>query len=87
VNHLKVRLCLIDGEVVCWRTWPGHLPVPSTSAERPQAFLLLELERDGPAARADRGAQDDLGEHPAQEPAGVRLNEHMEHPEASMRAR
>jgi len=34
VNHLKVRLCLIDGEVVCWRTGPGHLPVPSTSAER-----------------------------------------------------
>jgi len=44
----------------------------------------LELERDGPAARADRGAQDDLGEHPAQEPAGVRLNEHMEHPEAAV---
>jgi len=65
--------------------WP-----PSSSFDiggKPQAFLLLELERDGPAARADRGAQDDLGEHPAQEPAGVRLNEHMEHPEASMRAR
>jgi bifunctional non-homologous end joining protein LigD len=28
--------------------------------------------------------RDDLGEHPAQEPAGVRLNEHMEHPEAAV---
>ena len=39
----------------------------------PQAFLyafdLLELNGDGPAARADRGAQGDAGEHPAQEPA------------------
>ena len=35
--------------------------------------------RQRPAARADRGAQDDAGEHPAQGQAGVRLNEHLEH--------
>ena len=83
MNHLKVRLCLIDGEVVCYERGPTFQFLRHRRNE-PQAFLLLELKRDGPAARADRGAQDDLGEHPAQEPAGVRLNEHMEHPEAAV---
>ena len=43
------------------------------------AFDLLELNGDGPAPRAHRGAQGDAGEHPAQEPPRVRLNEHLEH--------
>ena len=85
MNHLKVRSCLIDGEVMCCDE-RGLATFQCLRQRRtePQAFLLLELKRDGPAARADRGAQDDLGEHPAQEPAGVRLNEHMEHPEAAV---
>ena len=63
--------------------WPPSSSFDIGGTSRKRSFLL-ELKRDGPAARADRGAQDDLGEHPAQEPAGVRLNEHMEHPEAAV---
>jgi hypothetical protein len=39
--------------------------------------------RRRPAAGADRGAQGDAGEHPAQEPPR-RLNEHLEHPEGDV---
>jgi bifunctional non-homologous end joining protein LigD len=48
VNHLKVRSCLIDGEVVCCdeRGWP-RFSCSATGETSPQAFLyafdLLEL--------------------------------------------
>ena len=76
VNHLKVRSCLIDGEVVCCdERGLTSFQLLRHRRNEPQAFLyafdLLELNGDGPAARADRGAQGDAGEHPAQEPARV----------------
>ena len=46
VNHLKVRSCLIDGEVVCCDERGGHLPVAPAPAQRAPgiyAFDLLEL--------------------------------------------
>ena len=74
VNHLKVRSCLIDGEVVCCdEQGVTSFQLLRHRRNEPQAFLyafdLLELNGDGPAAGADRGAQGDAGEHPAQEPA------------------
>ena len=75
VNHLKVRSCLIDGEVVCCdERGLATFQLLRHRRNEPQAFLyafdLLELNGDGPAAGADRGAQGDAGQHPAQEPAG-----------------
>jgi bifunctional non-homologous end joining protein LigD len=58
VNHLKVRSCLIDGEVVCCATaaWPG-----STSCRRRNevdAFLYAFENWTAPSAPGtDRGAQ------------------------------
>ena len=75
VNHLKVRSCLIDGEVVCCdEQGVTSFQLLRHRRNEPQAFLyafdLLELNGDGPSPGADRGAQGDAGEHPAQEPAG-----------------
>ena len=73
VNHLKVRSCLIDGEVCA-----------VTSRERPVRFLrqrrneaasvLVRLRpagagRRGPEAGADRGPQGNAGQHLAEEPS------------------
>ena len=74
VNHLKVRSCLIDGEVVCCdERGVATFQLLRHRRNEPQAFLyafdLLELNGDGPAPGADRGAQGDAGQHPAQEPA------------------
>ena len=73
VNHLKVRSCLIDGEVVCCdERGMTSFQLLRHRRNEPQAFLyafdLLELNGDGPAARTDRGAQGDASEHPAEEP-------------------
>ena len=48
VNHLKVRSCLIDGEVVCCdERGVGHLSAVAPQTDERQAFLyavdLLEL--------------------------------------------
>ena len=90
VNHLKVRSCLIDGEVVCCdERGLARFDVLRRRRNEAMAFLyafdLLELDGDRPSAGADRGAQDDAGERPAQEPRhGIRLNEHLEHPEGGV---
>ena len=74
VNHLKVRSCLIDGEVVCCDE-RGLAAFHVLRHRRNEAAgLPLRLRpagagRHGPAPRADRGAQGDAGQHPAQEPA------------------
>ena len=84
VNHLKVRSCLIDGEVVCCdERGLARFDVLRHRRNEAKAFLyafdLLELNGDGPPAGADRGAQGDAGQHPTQGAPGVRLNEHLEH--------
>jgi ATP-dependent DNA ligase len=73
VNHLKVRSCLIDGEVVCCDE--RGLAIFSTLRQRGNearaflyAFDLLEAGRPRYAPRANRGAQGDASEHPAEEP-------------------
>src|SRR3954453_12473647 len=55
VNHLKVRSCLNDGEVVCWDEGGlATLATPTTSAERaagvPLRLRPVGVERVGPAA-------------------------------------
>ena len=75
MNHLKVRSCLIDGEVVCCdEQGVTSFQLLRHRRNEPQAFLyafdLLELNGDRPSARADRGSQGDAGQHPTQEPAG-----------------
>ena len=54
----------------------------------PQAFLyafdLLELNGDDLRREPIEVRKADAGQYPAQEPASVRLNEHMEHPEGAV---
>ena len=88
VNHLKVRSCLIDGEVVCCdEKGVACLPFAPPSPERAQGLPLrlrpAGAEWRGPPQRADRGAQGHASEHPAEGRPGVRLNEHLEHPEGA----
>ena len=71
VNHLKVRSCLIDGEVVCCddRGLAVFQALRRRQNEaRPFLFAFDLLGRDGPAPRVNRGAQGDTSEHPAEEP-------------------
>jgi ATP-dependent DNA ligase len=89
VNHLKVRSCVIDGEVVC------------CDAQGVAAFQLLRHRRNGPQAFLYafdllelNGA--DLRKEPIEvrkatlasilrkSRRGVRLNEHLEHPEGAV---
>jgi ATP dependent DNA ligase domain len=71
VNHLKVRSCLIDGEVVCC---DEHGLDASTSCDAaatrrsPSSMPSTCSGRHGPAARTDRGTQGDAGEYPAGDP-------------------
>ena len=73
VNHLKVRTCLIDGEVVCCdERGLARFDVLRRRRNEVDAFLyafdLLELDPHRPAPGTDRDAQGDLGERLAQEP-------------------
>ena len=76
VNHLKVRSCLIDGEVVCCDdARPGHLPeaAPAGRSRRTPflyAFDLLELDGADMRREPIEVRKATLGEHPPQEPAG-----------------
>ena len=61
VNHLKVRSCLIDGEVVCCdERGLATFQLLRHRRNEPKAFLyafdLLELNAREPAQRAERGA-------------------------------
>ena len=61
VNHLEVRSCLIDGEVVCCdERGLATFQLLRHRRNEPQAFLyafdLLELNAREPAQRAERGA-------------------------------
>ena len=73
VNHLKVRSCLIDGEVVCCDERGLAIFQMLRHRRNEAARLPVRLRPAGagrhrPAAGANRGPQGDTGEHPAQEP-------------------
>jgi hypothetical protein len=74
VNHLKVRSCLIDGEVVCCdETGVAAFQLLRHMRNERKAFLYAfgpaGAERYGPPQGSNRGAQGDSGERPAQGPA------------------
>ena len=84
VNHLKVRSCLIDGEVVCCdeRGLASFRAAPP-SPERAQAFLyafdLLELDGQDLRREPIEVRKATLASILRQSRHGVRLNEHLEH--------
>jgi hypothetical protein len=60
VNHLKVRSCLIDSEVVCCdekgvAAYPVASPPPERAAGVPLRLRSAGAERRGPPQGADRG--------------------------------
>jgi hypothetical protein len=59
VNYLKVRSCLIDGEVVCCdeKGVPAFQMLRHRHPGVPLRFRSLGAERHEPSAGADRGAQ------------------------------
>ena len=85
VNRLKARSCLIDGEAVACDD--NGVAVFAQLRRKPSgrhvflfAFDLLETRRRGPTAGAIRDAQGDSRQPPTQGQPGVRLNEHIAHP-------
>ena len=89
VNHLKVRSCLIDGEVVCCdeRAWPSFSCFATAGTSRKRflyAFDLLEL--DGADLRREpiEVRKATLASILRKSRPGVRLNEHLEHPEGEL---
>ena len=84
VNHLKVRSCLIDGEVVCCDE--RGLAIFATLRQRrneANAFLYLELELDGTYMRREpiEVRKATLASILRKSRPGLRLNEHLEHPD------
>ena len=86
VNHLKVRSCLIDGEVVCCdERGVAAFSVLRRRANEECAFLyafdLLEL--DGTDLRREplEVRKATLASTLRKAKPGVRLNEHLEHPD------
>ena len=75
VNHLKVRSCLIDGEVVCCdERGLARFDVLRRRRNEVEVFLyafdLLELDGTDLRREPIEVRKATLGEHPAQEPAG-----------------
>ena len=73
VNHLKVRSCLIDGEVCCCdERGLARFDVLRRRRNEVEAFLfafdLLELDGTDLRREPARGPQGDPGQHPAEEP-------------------
>jgi hypothetical protein len=87
--HLKLKSCLIDGEVV-YCDENGAAAFQSLRHRRNERLPLRlrssGAERYRPSPRADRSAQSDAGQHPAQEPQR-RLNEHLRSSQASRAGR
>jgi len=89
VNHLKVRSCLIDGEVVCCDD--RGLAVFQALRRRQneaQAFLyafdLLELDGTDLRREPIEVRKATLASILRKARHGVRLNEHLEHPEGAV---
>jgi bifunctional non-homologous end joining protein LigD len=84
VNHLKVRSCLIDGEVVCCdERGLATFQLLRHRRNEPQAFLyafdLLELNGTDLRREPIEVRRATLASLLRQSRHGVRLNEHLEH--------
>ena len=89
VNHLKVRSCLIDGEVVCCdEKGVTDFHLLRHRRNEPQAFLyafdLLELNGTDLRREPIEVRKATLASILRKSRPGVRLNEHMEHPEGAV---
>jgi bifunctional non-homologous end joining protein LigD len=89
VNHLKVRSCLIDGEVVCCdEKGVTAFHLLRHRRHEPQAFLyafdLLELDSADLRREPIEVRKTTLASILRKRRPGVRLNEHMEHPEGAV---
>ena len=89
VNHLKVRSCLIDGEVVCCdERGVAVFHVLRHRRNEPQAFLyafdLLELDGADMRREPIEVRKATLASILRKSRHGVRLNEHLEHPEGDV---
>jgi len=89
VNHLKVRSCLIDGEVVCCDE--RGMAVFATLRQRRHeataflyAFDLLELDGADMRREPIEVRKATLASILRKSRPGVRLNEHLEHPEGEL---
>ncbi len=89
VNHLKVRSCPIDGEVVCCDE--RGLAIFATLRERRNeatAFLyvfdLLELDGNDMRREPIEVRKATLASILRKTRSGVRLNEHLEHPDGEL---
>jgi hypothetical protein len=86
VNHLKVRSCLIDGEVMCCdERGLATFQLLRHRRNEPQAFLyafdLLELNGTDLRREPIEVRKATLASMLRKSRPGVRLNEHLEHPE------
>ena len=84
VNHLKVRSCLIDGEVVCCRReGADYFQLSSVAVNETMAFLyafdLLELDGQDLRREPLEVRKATLASILRKARHGVRLNEHLEH--------
>ena len=84
VNHLKVRSCLIDGEVVCCdERGLARFDVLRRRRNEPHAFLfafdLLELDGQDLRREPIEGRKTTLASILRKCRPGVRLNEHLAH--------
>jgi hypothetical protein len=89
VNHLKVRSCLIYGEVVCCdEKGVTAFHLLRHRRHEPQAFLyafdLLELDSADLRREPIEVRKTTLASILRKRRPGVRLNEHMEHPEGAV---
>jgi bifunctional non-homologous end joining protein LigD len=89
VNHLKVRSCLIDGEVVCCdEKGVAAFQLLRHRRNEPQAFLyafdLLELNGTDLRREPIEVRKATLASILRKSRPGVRLNDHLEHPEVQL---
>ena len=89
MNHLKVRSCLIDGEVACCNE--RGLAIFATLRHRRNeanaflyAFDLLELNGTNVRREPIEGRKATLASILRKSRPGVRLNEHLEHPDGAL---
>jgi bifunctional non-homologous end joining protein LigD len=89
VNHLKLRSCLIDGEVVCCdEKGVAAFQMLRHRRNEPNAFLyafdLLELNSTDLRSEPIEVRKARLASILRKARHGVRLNEHLEHPEGAV---